>query len=342
MSLAGCSSNASASSCSKPTPASTLRGGRAQPTQFGASCARTRLTLGGRALGSAGADPLPLAATPSEAARPTPDVRDRWSRSPTAACATATSSTARRSCWTRSAACRSCASSCRRSSRSTPRRPTRTRWRARRSTSRPRASSRACSSPTPAWHRAVAVLKAHHFLVLTGPPEMGKTAIARMLGLALLTEGWEVHECTRPEQVEQRFERCAAAAVHRRRRVRLDRVPAGRRRALGGRAGPDPARDRRAALARLDLAARAAARRPAPAAPRARWRALPEPRRGAGRRFRPRRRGADADPLPPCARGAAHRGAARADPGQRRGDRRAPALHARADPALRRLRPTAT
>ena len=43
--------------------------------------------------------------------------------------------------------------------------------------------------------------KAHNFLVLTGPPEMGKTAIARMLGLALLTEGWEVHECTRPEQV---------------------------------------------------------------------------------------------------------------------------------------------
>ena len=36
---------------------------------------------------------------------------------------------------------------------------------------------------------------------------MGKTAIARMLGLALLTEGWEVHECTRPEQVEERFDR---------------------------------------------------------------------------------------------------------------------------------------
>jgi hypothetical protein len=55
--------------------------------------------------------------------------------------------------------------------------------------------------PTPAWHQAVAVLREHHFLVLTGPPEMGKTAIARMLGLALLAEGWEVHECTRPEQV---------------------------------------------------------------------------------------------------------------------------------------------
>ncbi|MDX6410393.1 MAG: hypothetical protein QOE13_3464, partial [Gaiellaceae bacterium] len=61
--------------------------------------------------------------------------------------------------------------------------------------------------PTPAWHHALAVLKAHHFLVLTGPPEMGKTAIARMLGLALLTGGWEVHECTRPEQIEQRYDR---------------------------------------------------------------------------------------------------------------------------------------
>jgi hypothetical protein len=60
--------------------------------------------------------------------------------------------------------------------------------------------------PTPAWQRAVAILKAHHFLVLTGPPEMGKTAIARMLGLALLTQGWEVHETIRPEQVEERLD----------------------------------------------------------------------------------------------------------------------------------------
>ena len=61
--------------------------------------------------------------------------------------------------------------------------------------------------PTPAWSRAVGILKAHNFLVLTGPPEMGKTAIARMLGLALLTQGWEVHETTRPEQVEALFDR---------------------------------------------------------------------------------------------------------------------------------------
>ena len=61
--------------------------------------------------------------------------------------------------------------------------------------------------PTPAWHHAVSTLRAHNFLVLTGPPEMGKTAIARMLGLAQLTNGWEVHECIRPEQVADRFAR---------------------------------------------------------------------------------------------------------------------------------------
>ena len=78
----------------------------------------------------------------------------------------------------------------------------------------------------------------------------------------------------------------APAAVHRRRRVRLDRVPAGRRRALGDRPRPDPARHRREALARVDLAPGAAACRPAPAAPRAWRRALP----AAGRRCRSTRR----------------------------------------------------
>ena len=60
---------------------------------------------------------------------------------------------------------------------------------------------------TPAWHRALAVLREHHFAVLTGPPEMGKTTIARMLGLALLGDGWEVHETTPPEQVWERLDR---------------------------------------------------------------------------------------------------------------------------------------
>ncbi|HWE10008.1 MAG TPA: hypothetical protein VG325_11670 [Solirubrobacteraceae bacterium] len=55
--------------------------------------------------------------------------------------------------------------------------------------------------PTRAYHRALSVLGAHRFTVLTGPPEMGKTAIARMIGLARMTAGWEVHECTSPDEV---------------------------------------------------------------------------------------------------------------------------------------------
>jgi hypothetical protein len=61
--------------------------------------------------------------------------------------------------------------------------------------------------PTNAYAAAVDVLGRHQFAVLTGPPEMGKTAIARMIGLAALTDGWEVHECIRPEDLWARFDR---------------------------------------------------------------------------------------------------------------------------------------
>jgi hypothetical protein len=61
--------------------------------------------------------------------------------------------------------------------------------------------------PTRAYERACAVLDRHRFVVLTGPPEMGKTAIARMVALAGLTDGWEVHECTSPDQVWRAFDR---------------------------------------------------------------------------------------------------------------------------------------
>ncbi len=61
--------------------------------------------------------------------------------------------------------------------------------------------------PTNAYAAAVDVLGRHHFAVLTGPPEMGKTAIARMIGLAALTGGWEVHECIRPDDLWARFDR---------------------------------------------------------------------------------------------------------------------------------------
>jgi hypothetical protein len=61
--------------------------------------------------------------------------------------------------------------------------------------------------PTRAYMHTLDVLDRHRFAVLTGPPEMGKTAIARMLGLAALTSGWEVHECTRPDELWTAFER---------------------------------------------------------------------------------------------------------------------------------------
>ena len=59
--------------------------------------------------------------------------------------------------------------------------------------------------PTRAYRRALGVLDAHRFAVLTGPPEMGKTAIARMIALAQLTDGWEAHECTRPDEIWRAF-----------------------------------------------------------------------------------------------------------------------------------------
>jgi hypothetical protein len=55
--------------------------------------------------------------------------------------------------------------------------------------------------PTRAHRRALDVLGAHRFAALTGPPEMGKTAIARMIALAQLTCGWQAHECTSPDGV---------------------------------------------------------------------------------------------------------------------------------------------
>ncbi|HTU79110.1 MAG TPA: hypothetical protein VMF09_10165 [Solirubrobacteraceae bacterium] len=60
--------------------------------------------------------------------------------------------------------------------------------------------------PTGAYRRALEVLDAHRFAVLTGPPEMGKTSIARMIALALVSNGWEAFECTAPQEVQLAFE----------------------------------------------------------------------------------------------------------------------------------------
>jgi hypothetical protein len=61
--------------------------------------------------------------------------------------------------------------------------------------------------PTRAYGQSLGVLEQHRFAVITGPPEMGKTAIARMVGLALTTESWEVHECIRPDDLWARYDR---------------------------------------------------------------------------------------------------------------------------------------
>jgi hypothetical protein len=55
--------------------------------------------------------------------------------------------------------------------------------------------------PTRAHAQARAALQRHRFVVLTGPPEMGKTAVAQMIALAQMTDGWEAHECRSPEQL---------------------------------------------------------------------------------------------------------------------------------------------
>jgi hypothetical protein len=60
--------------------------------------------------------------------------------------------------------------------------------------------------PTRAYRRALGVLETHRFAVLTGPPEMGKTAIARTIALAQMTDGWEAHECIRPEEIWRVFD----------------------------------------------------------------------------------------------------------------------------------------
>jgi hypothetical protein len=64
--------------------------------------------------------------------------------------------------------------------------------------------------PTLAYARAVRTLEVQRFAVLTGPPEMGKTAAARMIALAKMTDGWQAHECTSPDQLLARFDPSAA------------------------------------------------------------------------------------------------------------------------------------
>jgi hypothetical protein len=54
-------------------------------------------------------------------------------------------------------------------------------------------------APTSAYERAWRVLRKHHFAVLEGPPEVGKSAIAWMIGLTQAAQGWETVVCNTPD-----------------------------------------------------------------------------------------------------------------------------------------------
>ena len=54
--------------------------------------------------------------------------------------------------------------------------------------------------PTDPYVQAYEVLKKHHFVVLEGPPEMGKSAIGWMIALSQIASGWEATVCDTPER----------------------------------------------------------------------------------------------------------------------------------------------
>lgn len=60
---------------------------------------------------------------------------------------------------------------------------------------------------TRAYERAYALLQDHNFVVLDGPPEMGKTAIARMIALTKIFEGWMAIECRGPDDFFRAMDR---------------------------------------------------------------------------------------------------------------------------------------
>lgn len=53
--------------------------------------------------------------------------------------------------------------------------------------------------PTKAFDEAWDVLEKHHFVVLEGPPEMGKTAIGWMIAAVMLAQRWQAVDCDKPE-----------------------------------------------------------------------------------------------------------------------------------------------
>ncbi len=59
---------------------------------------------------------------------------------------------------------------------------------------------------TGAYRRTLGLLDRYRFAVLTGPPEMGKTATAWMVALARMSGGWEIHDCRSPRDLFQVYD----------------------------------------------------------------------------------------------------------------------------------------
>ena len=60
--------------------------------------------------------------------------------------------------------------------------------------------------PTEAYYKAMKILQEFHYVVLEGPPEVGKTAIGRMIALSYMPEDWEVIECRLPRDFLQKYD----------------------------------------------------------------------------------------------------------------------------------------
>jgi hypothetical protein len=63
--------------------------------------------------------------------------------------------------------------------------------------------------PTRSHHRAVETVRRHGFVVLTGPPEMGKTSIAKIIALAQASGGWDVVSCAGPADFNRAYRKDA-------------------------------------------------------------------------------------------------------------------------------------
>jgi hypothetical protein len=54
--------------------------------------------------------------------------------------------------------------------------------------------------PTGAYWETLKLLSQHYFAVLSGPPEVGKTTIARVIGLMKDQEGWQCYDCREADE----------------------------------------------------------------------------------------------------------------------------------------------